>query len=175
MLENSATVFVYYKEDQKEGKYHFTLRDDVTEGELIHQMDVSDGQSALDLLLSRFHPDATRAFPWFRMAEADVALVHRLTGGTVENLIAQLANAALPGGDSLSYKATLKRLGLLWWSVEQNHNGRYLQDDNGFIMTRQEWETLRPEIDAFYLQTRDEDLYRTNLRRLGQQLPRSAA
>ena len=173
--ENSATVYIYFQKDQKEGKYQFTLRDDVTEGELIHQMDVSEGESALALLLSRFHPDPKRAYPWFRLSEDDLALVHRLIGGTVDSLAVQLSGTAIPGNDNLSYRAILKRLGQLWWSVEQNHNGHYLQDGNGFIMTRAEWETVRAEIDSFYLQTKDEDLRRMNLRRLGQLLPRSAA
>lgn len=173
MLENSATVFVY----QKESRVHFSLRDDAGE-EIVHQFPVTDGPTALALLLGRFHPHPDRAYggeSWFKVANEDLALLHRLTGGTEADLIAQLAVPALPGSNTLSYKAILKRLANLWWSVEQNHNGHYLQDDHGYIMTRGEWETLQGEINAFYLQTKDEDLHRMNIRNLGQQLPRSAA
>lgn len=173
MLENSATVFIY----QKDNHVHFSLKEGDAAEEIVHQFPVTDGPAALALLLGRFNPEKAErgGDRWITLSKADLALLHRLTGGTEAELIAQLAVPALPGSDNLSYKAILKRVTNLWWSVEQNHNGHYLQDEHGFILTRGEWDTLFAEIQAFYLQTNDEDIHRMNLRNLGQQLPRSAA
>ena len=174
MLENSATVFVY----QKENRVHFALKEGDAAEEIVHRFGVTDGPAALALLQGYFDPNRekqTTGDRWFRVSKEDLDLLHRLTGGTEAELIAQLAIPALPGLEPLAYTATLKRLANLWWLVKENHNGHYLQDNNGYLMTRVEWETLRDQINAFYLQTTDEDIHRINLRRLGQLLPRSAA